>query len=222
MHRLIVTSGAYRISSQPDPKALALDPENDLFWRFDLRRLEAEEVRDSILAVCGNLDFEVMGGPSIYPQIQREVLVGQSRPGSGWGRSSPGEQARRSIYIHIKRSLAVPLLASFDAADVDASCPVRFVTTQSTQALGLLNGEFINDQARLFAEDVRARTGDDPAAWIRLVLRRTTQRDPSRQEIERGVEFLARLHDRYGLDPSEALAKFCLLALNLNEFVYLD
>ena len=222
MHRLIVTSGAYRISSQPDPKALALDPENDLFWRFDLHRLEAEEVRDSILAVCGNLNSEVMGGPSIYPKIQREVLVGQSRPGSGWGRSSPEEQTRRSIYIHIKRSLAVPLLASFDAADVDASCPVRFATTQSTQALGLLNGEFINDQAKLFAEDVRARTADDPAARIRLILRRTTQRDPSRQEIERGVDFLARLQDGYGLDPSEALAKFCLLALNLNEFVYLD
>jgi hypothetical protein len=129
MHRLIVTSIAYRMASRIDPKAMAMDPENDLLWRFDPRRLEAEEVRDSILAVCGNLNLEVMGGPSIYPKIQREVLVGQSRPASGWGRSSPEEQARRSIYVHIKRSLAVPLLASFDAADFDASCPDRFATT---------------------------------------------------------------------------------------------
>jgi Protein of unknown function (DUF1553)/Protein of unknown function (DUF1549)/Planctomycete cytochrome C len=222
MHRLIVTSSAYRMSSRPDPKALAMDPENDLLWRFDLRRLEAEEVRDSILAVSGDLNAGVMGGPSIYPKIQREVLVGQSRPGSGWGRSSPEEQARRSIYVHIKRSLAVPLLASFDAADVDASCPVRFATTQPTQALSLLNGEAVNDQARIFADDVRAGAGDDPDARVRLVLRRATQRDPSPREVERGVEFLARMQGRYGLDPSGSLAKFCLLTLNLNEFVYLD
>ena len=149
-------------------------------------------------------------------------MVGQSRPGSGWGRSTPEEQARRSIYVHIKRSLAVPLLASFDAADVDASCPVRFATTQPTQALGLLNGEVINDQARIFAEDVLKKSGDDPAARVRLVLRRATQRDPSLREVERGVEFLARMQNQHGFDPTTALAKFCLLALNLNEFVYLD
>ena len=222
MHRLMVTSTAYRMASTPDPKALAIDPENDRLWRFDLRRLEAEEVRDSILAVCGNLNLAVIGGPGIYPKIQREVLVGQSRPGSGWGRSTLEEQARRSIYIHVKRSLAFPLLASFDAADVDASCPVRFATTQPTQALGLLNGEVINEQARVFAVDVSAKAGDDPAATVRLVLRRATQRDPSPREVERGVEFLARMRGRHGLDAQAALAKFCLLALNLNEFVYLD
>ena len=222
MHRLMVTSAAYRMSTRPDPKALAMDPENDKLWRFDLRRLEAEEVRDSILAVSGNLNVATIGGPSIYPKIQREVLDGQSRPGSGWGRSSPEEQARRSVYVHIKRSLAVPLLASFDAADVDASCPVRFATTQPTQALGLLNGEFLNDQARIFAADVRGKAGEDSAARVRSVLRRATQRDPTPREVERGVKFLARMQARHGLDPSESLAKFCLLALNLNEFVYLD
>ncbi len=222
MHRLIVTSSAYRMSSRPDPDALAVDPENDRLWRFDLRRLEAEEVRDSILAACGTISLGTMGGPPVYPRIQREVLVGQSRPGSGWGRSSAEEQSRRSIYVHVKRSLAVPLLASFDAADVDASFPVRFATTQPTQALGLLNGEAINDQARAFAEDVRARSGRDPAAQVRAVLRRVTQRDPTPREVERGVEFLESMRGRHGLDPSEALAKFCLLALNLNEFVYLD
>src|SRR5262249_2477761 len=121
IHRLLVLSSAYRMSSRPDSAALAKDPENDLFWRFNLRRLTAEEVRDSILAVSGNLNRARMNGPSVFPRIQREVLHGQSRPGIGWRPSSPEEQARRSVYVHIKRSLAVPLLAAFDAAGPHSS-----------------------------------------------------------------------------------------------------
>jgi hypothetical protein len=222
MHRLIVTSSAYRMSSRPDPAALARDPENDLFWRFDLRRLTAEEVRDSVLAVCGNLNAATMHGPSVYPRIEREVLAGQSRPGSGWGRSSPQEQARRSVYVHVKRSLSVPQLAAFDAADVDSSCPVRCATTQPTQALGMLNGEFLNAQARLFARDLRREAGDDPAGQVRLALRRVMQREPSAREVRRGVALLARVREAHRLSAEEALRSFCLLALNLNEFIYLN
>jgi mono/diheme cytochrome c family protein len=222
LHRLIVTSAAYRMSSRPDPSAMAKDPENDLFWRFDLRRLEAEEVRDSVLAVSGDLNRAELGGPSVYPAIPREVLSGQSRPGSGWGQSPPEEQARRSVYVHIKRSLSVPLLAAFDPADVDSSCPVRFTTTQPTQALGLLNGEFLNQQAAAFAADARRAAGDDPAAQVRLVLRRVTQRSPTPAEVARGVDFMARLRDAHRLDAAESLRGLCLLALNLDEFLYLD
>ncbi len=221
MHRLIVTSAAYRMSSRADAAAPALDPENDLFSRFDPRRLTAEEVRDSMLAVCGNLNRK-MGGPGVYPKLQREVLYGQSMPGVGWGQSSPEEQARRSVYIHVKRSLSVPLLTVFDAADTDASCPVRFATTQPTQALAMLNGDFANDQAKVFADDVRRLAGDDPAAQVRQTLRRATQREPKASEVVRGVEFMARLREKHGLAAQEALRAFCLLALNLNEFVYLD
>lgn len=222
MHKLIVLSSAYQMASLPDPAALAKDPENDLFWRFDLRRLSAEELRDSVLAVCGNLNLRKLGGPSIYPRISAEVLAGQSRPGNGWRPSSAEEQARRSIYIHIKRSLAVPILASFDAADVDASCPVRFTTTQPTQALGMLNGDFLNEQARVFADDLRRHASDDPAAQVRLALGRATQREPTAGEVERGVAVMARLRSQYQLAPDEALRSFCLLALNLNEFIYLN
>ena len=81
MHRLLMTSNAYRMGSSADAVALSKDPRNDLFWRFDLRRLTAEEVRDSILAVNGTLNPK-MFGPSIYPKIPREVLAGQSRPGA--------------------------------------------------------------------------------------------------------------------------------------------
>jgi mono/diheme cytochrome c family protein len=222
LHRLIVTSSAYRMSSQSDPAAQARDPENNLFWRFHPRRLGAEEVRDSVLAVSGNLNRTKMGGPSVYPRISAEVFAGQSRPGSGWGRSPPEDQARRSVYVHVKRSLILPLHAAFDAADPDSSCPVRFTTTVPTQALAMINGEFLNEQARVFAGTVRGQAGDDPAAQVRLALRRATQRDPSGGEVERGVAFLARLRADQGLAPEEALGKFCLLALNLNEFVYVN
>src|SRR5262249_9211989 len=151
------------------------------------------------LAVSGNLNLAKMGGPSIYPRISAEVLHGQSRPGQGWGRSPPEEAARRSVYVHVKRSLSVPLLTAFDAADTDASCPVRFVTTQPTQALGMLNGDFLNEEAKVFADNVRRQVGDDATAAVQFALRRVTQREPSAREVSRGVEFLTRLRTAHGL-----------------------
>jgi hypothetical protein len=222
MHRLILTSNAYRMSSRPDVAALARDPENDLLWRFDVRRLEAEEIRDSILAVCGNLNLK-MGGPSIHPAIPKEVLAGQSMPGHGWDQACPpGEQNRRSVYVHVKRSLPLPILNQFDAADPDGPCPVRFCTTPPTQALGMINGAFLNEQAKLFAEDLEKKAGNDPSAQVRLALWRVTQREPTPRDIERSLKFLERMRLEHGQKPAEALKSFCLLALNLNEFVYLD
>jgi hypothetical protein len=219
MHRLMVTSGAYRMASRGDAKALAQDPENDLFWRFNTRRLAAEEVRDSILAACGNLNRATVGGPSVYPVIPKEVLAGQSMPGAGWKTSVAEDRARRSVYIHLKRSLAVPLLASFDAPDPDATCPVRFTTTQPTQALGLLNSDFLHEQARVFAESLGKEPGVE--ARVRKALGRVLQRAPSAAEVGRGAKLVRELEDD-GMRPAEALRCFCLLALNLNEFLYLD
>ncbi|HEY1379650.1 MAG TPA: PSD1 and planctomycete cytochrome C domain-containing protein [Gemmataceae bacterium] len=222
LHRLILTSDTFRRSSRFDPAAAAKDPENDLFWRFDPRRLTAEELRDSILAVSGNLNVQKADGPSVYPVMPKEVLAGQSRPGDGWGRSSPEEAAARSVFVFVKRSLAVPLLAAFDAPDPDAPCPVRFTTTQPTQALGMLNSEFVNQQAKVFAESVAKEAGDDPAVRVRLALRRVTQRTPTRTEVDRGVRFIGALQGEDKLPADEALRRFCLLALNLNEFVFVD
>ena len=132
MHKLIMLSDVYQMSSKAEAKALKEDPGNMLFWRFNMRRLTAEEVRDSILSASGKLNLK-MGGPSIYPPIPREVLAGQSVPGSGWGKSSPEEASRRSVYVHIKRSLLVPVLSQHDQADTDSSCPVRYTTTVPTR-----------------------------------------------------------------------------------------
>jgi hypothetical protein len=161
LHKLLVMSRAYQMSSVPTAVAAERDPANDLLSHFELRRLEAEEVRDSILAVSGNLNLK-MFGRSIYPTIAREVLAGQSRPGQGWEYSPPEEQARRSVYIHIKRSLTVPLLAVFDANDVDSSCPVRYATTQPTQSLTMLNSEFLASQAAILARNLERQVSAEP------------------------------------------------------------
>ncbi len=222
MHRLIVLSSAYRMSSRATPDELAADPSNRWFWRFPMRRLSAEEVRDAILSVSGDLRTKA-GGPSVFPPIPREVLAGQSVPGQGWSVSPPDEAARRSVYIHVKRSLIVPILATHDAADTDSSCPVRYTTTVPTQSLGLLNGQFANEQAAGLADRLMHETPNgDPAAMVRRAIRLTTSRSPDADEVRRDVEFLRMLETRAGLDRRAAPAQYALLVLNANAFLYLD
>ncbi len=221
LHRLILHSNTYRMSSRGRREALVADPQNDQLWRFDMRRLRAEEIRDTILAVNGTLNAK-MFGPSIYPKIEQEVLAGQSIPGYGWDQNSPEGQTRRSIYVHIKRSLTVPLLAAFDVADSDSVCPVRFATTQPTQALTMLNSVFMNDAAETCAKVIRSEAGTDPAKCVAVMLKRTLQRDPTTKEIDRGVELISDLQKTHQLTSDQALKYYCLMALNLSEFVYLD
>ena len=221
MHRLILTSNAYRMSSRGNEKAHAADPINDLFWRFDMRRLSGEEIRDSILAVCGDLNLK-MYGPGVYPEIPKDVLAGQSVPGRGWPVSPLAEQNRRSVYVHVKRSLLLPILESFDLAEPDRTTAVRFSTTQPTQALGMLNGDFLNKQAKVFASRLRKEAGVESRSQVRLALALATSRTPTDAEIQRGVGFMQAMQTKDGASPEVALDMFCLLVLNLNEFMYLD
>jgi hypothetical protein len=214
MHRLIMRSSAYQMSSRAEAKAMKVDPANNLLWRFNMRRLTAEEVRDSVLSVSGKLNLK-QGGPSIYPPISREVLAGQSVPGQGWGSSPPEEASRRSVYVHIKRSLLVPILTQHDQADTDSSCPVRYTTTVPTQALGMLNGEFTNEQAEALATRLRHESPDDLSAQVKRAIRLTTGRTPTEVEVNKDVAFVRSL-------PGDGLRRYCLLALNTNEFIYLD
>ncbi len=211
LHRTILLSSAYRMSSRGNAEALAADPANDLFWRVDMRRLTAEEIRDSLLAVSGRLDL-TMYGPSVFPEMAKEVLAGQSMPGYGWRTSPPDRQNRRSVYVHVKRSLLLPLLDGFDLAETDRSTAVRFASTQPTQALGLMNGEFARSQAKALTERAKREAGDDASAQVRRVLALTTQRPATDAEVARGVKLAGAL-------GMETLA---LVALNANEFMYLD
>ncbi|QDU25115.1 Planctomycete cytochrome C [Anatilimnocola aggregata] len=221
LHRLLLTSNTFRMSTDTTPAANLKDPENDLYSHFDLRRLTAEEIRDSVLAVSGNLNLKKSEGPSIYPFIPAEVLAGQSQPGKGWDKSSPEDAAGRSVYVHIKRSLGLPILTVFDAPDPDSPCPVRFTTTQPTQALGMINGQFMQSQAAEFAKQLQSQSAK-PAEQIRLALRRALQREPVEKEISRGLQFLRDAQAQDKLTADLALQRFCLLTLNLNEFVFLD
>ena len=220
LHRMIMLSSTYRMSSRRGPGAIERDPTNRLLANFDMRRLTAEEMRDSILSLSGELNL-ALGGPSVYPPLPREVLETASRPDQAWKKSSREEAARRSLYIHVKRSLLHPLLTSFDLADTDASCPVRFVTTQPTQALTMLNSEFVNEQAERFASRIREECGHDPETQVPYALRLALAREPNSDEIARGVDLIRELIRDEGMDASRALADFCLLIFNLNEFAYL-
>ena len=142
----------------------------------------------------------------------RAVLEGQSRPGDGWGKSDERQQARRSVYVFVKRSLAVPELDLLDAPDTTTSCAARPVSTTAPQALTFFNGAFVNEQAAHFAERLRREAGDDPAAQVRRAFELALCRPPRHEEQAAGVAFLGR-------QPLEA---FCLVVLNLNEFVYLQ
>jgi hypothetical protein len=221
LHRLIMLSNSYRMSSKGSADGLAKDPTNDLFWRFDMRRLTAEEIRDSIHAVSGELNPK-MYGPSMYPEISTEVLAGQSMPGHGWGKSSTEQQARRSIYIHVKRSLITPILADFDFPETDASCAARFATVQPAQALGMINGKFLQDRAEAFAARLRREAGADHRAQVKRALRLAVLREPDEREIDRGLALIQTLKQKHGTSDDAALKYFCLFVLNLNEFVYLD
>jgi len=225
IHKTILMSRAYGAAATAGQESLAKDPLNDAFWRFEMRRLAAEEIRDSVHVASGTFNPQ-MFGPSIYPAIPQAVLATQSVPGKGWGTSAPKDQARRSIYIHVKRSLLTPILADFDLADPDASCPVRFTTTQPTQALGMMNGDFLHAQARAFAERVRREVGgtnaDQTAAMVRRALEIALVRSATDVEVTRGVALIDDLETKDGVGPGRALELYCLMVLNLNEFAYLD
>jgi hypothetical protein len=221
MHKLIMLSSAYQMASTNSEANAKIDVGNSLYWRFPMRRLGAEEVRDSMLAVSGSLN-PAMYGPSVYPKIPKDVLAGQSVPGQGWHTSPPAEANRRSVYVHVKRSLLVPVLNNHDAADTDLSCPVRYTTTVPTQALSMLNGEFANEQAVALAKRLQTECPDDLTKQVSRAIRLTTGRVPGADELAKDVAFVKSLQEKYGMTATKALTQYALLCLNANEFIYLD
>ena len=220
MHRFIMSSRTYQMSSSIQEAAAAVDPNNDLFWKFDSRRLSAEEIRDSILLTNGSLNSNPYG-PSFYPQLSREVLAGQSRPGSGWGQSNEADQNRRSVYIHVKRSLLTPLLTAFDFPDPDLTCEDRFITLQPAQSLALLNSEFVHQQAARLAKSIEPQAiGDEEV--VRKAILAVLSRKASEEEIENGTALIARLQSDFSVNRDRAVELYCLSVLNWNEFLFLD
>ena len=158
LHRLILTSATWKQSSSiPNPAGTEADPGNDLLWRQNLRRLDAEALRDTLLAISGSLNLEA-GGRGFFPALSGEVLAGGSRPGTDWQVSGPSERSRRSVYAYIRRTSMVPMFEAFDYSNATSPLAERPVTTVAPQALMLLNDAFVQEQAAALAQRVRGES----------------------------------------------------------------
>jgi cytochrome c553 len=226
MHRLILLSNTYRQSSRFDEAAAAKDPENRLLWRFNPRRLEAETLRDSLLAISGKLN-KTMYGPGIYPRIDPDIINTGSRP--RWPLNAKDDEAtfRRSVYIFVKRSVLLPLIEVFDCPVTVVSAPVRAVSTVSPQALALMNNQFVLEQAGFIAERMTRETGANLRAQVRHAFQLTLNRPPSVKETQWALDFIKGQTTGYAERKHEkpeaaALRDFCHALITLNEFLYLD
>jgi hypothetical protein len=221
MHRLLMTSAAYRMSSVPGEDALAKDAPNALLSRFRARRLSAEELRDSMLAAAGTLSAD-RGGPGVRPPMPEEALATSSRPEEVWPLTPPETWTRRTLYIHLKRSLQHPLLAVFDMADVDGPCPVRFATVQPTQALSMFNGALTNSMAQDLAARVMREHPGDVRAQLARARALTSGAVPPAQDFDEAEAFVRELRERDGMDHARAMQAYCLVLFNLNDFLTVD
>ncbi len=217
LHRLIMTSSTYRQSSAHRPEAAKLDPSNRLLWRMQPQRLEAESIRDSALAVAGLLDRKT-GGPSVFPALP----AGVPAPVGGWEVSkTAADRQRRSIYIFVKRNAPYPMLNAIDFPDTHETCSRRARTTTAPQALTLLNSELTSEWSYAFAHRVKLLAGGAADKQVEAAYELAYSRLPRGREKDTALTFLAQQAEKIGTEAGDdALADFCLMLMNSNEFVY--
>ena len=183
MHRLIMNSETYKMASGfSQPTDTDKDPTNVYLWRFPLRRLEGEAIRDVILSASGQINLEA-GGQPFFPSIPQSLREGYRQGKWDLTREEPSTW-RRSVYTYWKRGLKYPMFEVYDQPDPNVTCEKRNITTVPTQALTLLNNEFVLIQARYFAARVAREAGNDPAAQIRMLHRIALSREPAQNELE--------------------------------------
>ena len=211
MHRLLMTSQAYQMASSHRHEAnTAADPENRLFWRYHPHRLEAEALRDAIMTVSGGIDLTV-GGQPIFPHVPDDILAA-SKGNGHWDNQPDGPDVwRRSVYVFRRRSLGFPFFDTFDLPDQNQTAAARNVSTVPTQALTLMNNEFVLGQAALFADRLAQEAPGDLDRQVDLAYRIALTRAPTHDETE-----LAR-----ALATEQSLVDLTHVLLNLNEFLYL-
>ncbi len=221
MHRMIVTSATYRQASAPNAEALKIDPENKYLWRMSPRRMEAETIRDMVLAVAGTLDTTMFGEPVSAKTKPSGEVVPQGEECRG----------RRSVYQLVRRSAMQSFLNAFDAPVMEINCTRRVVSTSATQALALMNSDFITAQAGRFAARVLDETppGEslaDPRS-IERAFRLSLVRRPGPGELRALETFVRKQSDLYPGATGRILkyrvyADLCQALLSTNEFVYVD
>jgi hypothetical protein len=221
LHRMILLSSAYRQSSVSPIEKLGSekDPENALVWKFSPKRMEAEEIRDTMLAVSGRLNSK-LGGPSFMTPIDKDLLSMLKRPQYWSPTRDKSEYDRRTLYMIYKRNLRLPFLEVFDAPDTLSSCERREQATHAPQALELLNGKTSNELAAKFAERL-INERDSPAARIELAFRLAIGREPTKAEAALSLKYLT----GNASDAAKMISKtkeFALAVFNLNSFLYLD
>ena len=211
MHRMIVLSSAYRQSSLSldETRAAEADPENRLLWKFNRRRLEAEEIRDAMLAVCGKLNPKP-GGESVMIPVEQELVDSLYKPHQWQVAQDPAEHYRRSVYLIAKRNLRLPFMEVFDQPALMTTCARREASTHAPQALELLNGRTSNELAEAFAKRLVREVGASPARQAERAFLLAAGRMPSETEKRLAVAFI----------ENQPLREFALAMFNLNSFLY--
>lgn len=222
MHRLMMTSATYQMSSQHTPeKSLTVDPENNYLWRMNRRRLEAEALWDAVHATAGTINLKMGGRPVVPPLAEDEIA--SLRDSFRWPVSAdPAEHTRRGMYILVLRNFRFPMFSVYDAPVSSVSCPTRDVTTVAPQALWSLNNRSVYTQAKAFADRVRKEAGKKPGDWVDRVWMIAVARHPSETETREAVALMERLSRPESDTPVDALAQLCLGVYNLNEFAFVD
>lgn len=247
MHRLIMTSATYRQSSHRDAERDRIDPDNRLLSRMNVLRLEAETLRDSLLAVSGRLNLK-SGGAAVPVTFNEEggIIIGidtRDTAGRQTGKfvSLNGDEYRRSIYVQARRSMPLEMFAAFDApAMTDANCAIRPVTTVSPQSLLLMNNGYMREYAQDFAQRLITECGSDADKQVQRAWQLSFGRSPSMADQQSAVEFVKAQTAHYLAHPAKlehvtgppektdakpellALAAFCHALLSSNAFLYVD
>jgi len=243
LHRLILTSTAWQQSLQRAPKLIEADPDNTLFGGSRVRRIEAETLRDTILAVTSKLN-DRHGGEAVPVMADRvgQWVIGKENLSAG--RPGPvidmrGEEFRKSIFVQARRSRPLTVLDSFDLPRMTPNCTKRNTATVATQSLLLMNSQFIVAQSELFAKRVQAEAGTNLSEQIQLAWRLAYARSPQDEELREALEYLEQQTVFFTKNPATvtdpkskkalpreaadlALASLCQLLLGSNEFLYVD
>ena len=210
LHRLIMTSEAYVMASSWDNEQnIAADPENHLLWRYRPQRLEAEAIRDLMMAVSGGIDLSI-GGKPVFPYIPQEILDTAQAYGR-WDNQVDGPEVwRRSLYVYRRRTLTFPFFETFDLPDQNITAAYRNTSTVAPQALTLMNNEFVLGQASLFARRMEELAPYDVDRQVDLVYRTALARAPAPEEAELARQLVA----------DGSLEDLTHVVYNLSEFLY--
>jgi len=246
LHRLIVTSSAYRQTSVREAEKDRADPDNYLLGRMNARRLEAETIRDAMLVVTAKFNPKMFGAPvPLMADEDGQIIVGvdtTDTAGRPSGKFVPlnGEEFRRSLYVQMRRSKPLGLLETFDLPRMEPNCEIRNASTVAPQSLAMMNGEFTLAQSKFFAERISREAGADPEAQVKRAWLLAFGATPSASELKDSTAFLVTQAAHFKAEPVKpapaakgkeappaeppmlALATFCQALLTSNQFLYAD